>query len=330
MTGLRSSGETACAKDLPRSLPPTQRLDDRDARLSAVYRTLSFMRPLIAATVCALSFASIGACGDSGSAESQDDLSVAAPEVPASDSPVLSPSKDASSVLTTEDGTSVLVLGPADAGMAALASGALNVTAGCLGLDTGTEHTVVMWPSGTRVTQNPTGIILDGKTYRLGDKVKLGGGFVDHLEPSSSFHDRIPADCRSQEFFVAAPIDGPGEVPLSDEELGIIDASRASVTAPVKFRERTQLVDCGEKKLTSLTGTDPRDFDCLTPSNRPQTAELVTLRRTVEGDPIVTYYRVGPDIDGIEVFIDNTLDRYRSKDWTHHRRTMDELVELGI
>jgi len=36
------------------------------------------------------------------------------------------------------------------------------------------------------------------------------------------------------------------------------------------------------------------------------------------------------DSGGIEVFSDNTVDRYRSKEWTHHRYTMRELSELGI
>jgi hypothetical protein len=38
-------------------------------------------------------------------------------------------------------------------------------------------------------------------------------------------------------------------------------------------------------------------------------AELVVSAPTVEGDPIVTYYRVLPG-GGVEIFVDSTLDEF--------------------
>jgi len=39
----------------------------------------------------------------------------------------------------------------------------------------------------------------------------------------------------------------------------------------------------------------------------------------------LAYDRVSPDIDGIEVLSDNTLDRNRSQEWTYQRYTIREL-----
>jgi hypothetical protein len=43
-------------------------------------------------------------------------------------------------------------------------------------------------------------------------------------------------------------------------------------------------------------------------------AEFVTVQSTMEGDPIVTIYRVAPG-PRLEIFIDNTQDRWGSMKW---------------
>jgi hypothetical protein len=49
-------------------------------------------------------------------------------------------------------------------------------------------------------------------------------------------------------------------------------------------------------------------------------AELVSTTTSVEGDPLVTYYRVWPAPDvPVEVFTDSSRDRYRSAAWTYHQ-----------
>lgn len=45
-------------------------------------------------------------------------------------------------------------------------------------------------------------------------------------------------------------------------------------------------------------------------------AELVVTFHSVEGDPVTTYYRIlGPH--RVEVFVDNTADRYSDQKWVH-------------
>lgn len=46
-------------------------------------------------------------------------------------------------------------------------------------------------------------------------------------------------------------------------------------------------------------------------------AELAVTAPTIEGDPTTTYYRVGPGIDGLELFHDATQDRFGSGAWHH-------------
>ena len=100
----------------------------------------------------------------------------------------------------------MLILGPADLGMAALTWGKLSVDSGCLGLHNGPTIMMVAWPTGTRVTQDPTGIILAGKEYHLGDKVEIGGGLAGRLKRSSSLYQLIPTDCHNQDLWLAAPL----------------------------------------------------------------------------------------------------------------------------
>jgi hypothetical protein len=59
-------------------------------------------------------------------------------------------------------------------------------------------------------------------------------------------------------------------------------------------------------------------------------AELIVRRRTIEGDPVVTYYRVVPPEQAIEVFTDYTQDRYGHAGWVHQRCPHAvSVVELG-
>lgn len=127
-----------------------------------------------------------------------------------------------------------------------------------------------------------------------------------------------PASTASRTTSPAPNMDGP-PVELTPPERAIVDASRSSTTAPKKFRDRSQLPSCGEVASRNLTGPELGGFACLS-SPRDAGAELAVLVWTQEGDPLVKYYRVGPGIDGVELFVDNTLDSYRSEDWTHQQR----------
>jgi len=170
-----------------------------------VSRIYSGMKSFAAVVLSAAIFTLATACGGSETVR-QSAAQDAASEVKSPEPQTLEAPGDASSVLTTKDGTSVLVLGPADVGRTALTWGKLSVNSGCLGLRSGSTKKMVAWPAGTRVTQDPTGIILAGKEYHLGDKVEIGGGFAGRLKPSSSLYKQIPTDCQNQDLWLAAPL----------------------------------------------------------------------------------------------------------------------------
>ena len=94
-----------------------------------------------------------------------------------------------------------------------------------------------------------------------------------------------------------------------------IASSRNSATAPTAFRERDELESCGEVVLKQGESV-PADAAACVDAAFASGAELVVLGPTTEGDPIVTYYRVGPAIEGMEIFIDSTLDQW-GFGWSH-------------
>lgn len=116
---------------------------------------------------------------------------------------------------------------------------------------------------------------------------------------------------------------------LTPQDQHIVDASRSSLAAPEQFRRRSHLPSCGQIRQ-GPTDPKPRKFPCLQPSNQRLGAELVLLRRTVEGDPIIQYVRVCPDIEGVEIFSDNTQDRFGVKEWTHIKVPFSRLEALGF
>jgi len=95
------------------------------------------------------------------------------------------------------------------------------------------------------------------------------------------------------------------------------------------FDQREPLASCGEVTADSATGpSDPdvvaearaaRDagFACLDAAAAGEGAELVVTSTTVEGDPIVEYHRVGPTIDGLEIYTDGTQDTFGEQVWTY-------------
>jgi hypothetical protein len=91
--------------------------------------------------------------------------------------------------------------------------------------------------------------------------------------------------------------------------------------APGAFVHRQPLASCGKIHLsqTQVSGgeTVPADaWACLDAAFKSG-AELVVEMPTSEGAQVVSYYRVGPDIDGMEVFHDATRDRFGSQAWSH-------------
>ncbi|MEU2202470.1 hypothetical protein [Isoptericola sp. NPDC019482] len=89
------------------------------------------------------------------------------------------------------------------------------------------------------------------------------------------------------------------------------------------FAARDPLPTCGEVTARPDLGEDEPEaelaeaFACLDAAASGAGAELVVRSLTVEGDPIVEYHRVGPGIDGLEVYVDGTQDTYGEQIWTY-------------
>ena len=82
------------------------------------------------------------------------------------------------------------------------------------------------------------------------------------------------------------------------------------------FRERPVLASCGEIRLDQGETVPGEAWACMEAALSTG-AELVVDMPTTEGDPIVTYYRVGPSIEGLEVFRDTTQDEFGPRAWSH-------------
>ena len=94
-------------------------------------------------------------------------------------------------------------------------------------------------------------------------------------------------------------------------------------TAPIEFSERSILAPCGTLILDqgeTLDGT-PEQACMNAAILSMEGAELSLQWPTVEGDPIIEYYRSLPDDAGFELFTDSTRDAFDSRAWTLIRCT---------
>lgn len=102
---------------------------------------------------------------------------------------------------------------------------------------------------------------------------------------------------------------GPTTTPMVVRETVPYDAA----TAPEVFRKREPLPSCGDYVLGLGLGEQlpPAASACLLAEG---SAELAVSRLTIEGDPIVAYYRADPG-PVLDVFIDATRDSFGSGTW---------------
>ena len=94
----------------------------------------------------------------------------------------------------------------------------------------------------------------------------------------------------------------------------IIDESRADPDAPAEFRDRDTLPACPDVVLDQGTQIPDESVACIEKAGS-EGAELAVVQPTTEGDPLVTFYRVGPEIDGIEIWDDATRDTFGDRKW---------------
>ena len=89
----------------------------------------------------------------------------------------------------------------------------------------------------------------------------------------------------------------------------IIDDSRQDTEAPSAFQQRDPLPACPDITLEQGEAIEGTSAACLEEAGS-EGAELAVVLPTVEGDPIVRFFRVGPDIDGMEIWEDWTRDTF--------------------
>ena len=107
----------------------------------------------------------------------------------------------------------------------------------------------------------------------------------------------------------------------------LLEVSQSSPEAPAEFRERASLSLCPVVVLEQGKPMPGDMFDCLN-NGFDSGAEMVMIQPTTEGDPVVTYYRVGPGIDGVDIYTDMTADRFGSG-WHIQHCTTTNVNELS-
>lgn len=106
----------------------------------------------------------------------------------------------------------------------------------------------------------------------------------------------------------------PSQQMLPDD---LFEAARQSEKVPEGFRDDLTRKSCGQVTLDQGEQIPADAVDCMDAAMGNLHAELAVVAPTVEGDPLVTFYRTSTGDPGVEVFINDEFDRYGSKTWTH-------------
>ncbi|MET1037124.1 MAG: hypothetical protein ABW075_02550 [Aeromicrobium sp.] len=141
-------------------------------------------------------------CRDAG-------VETAASAVPTAQDLSLDPS---AKVIGTGDQLRVPVAELSNAGMdAAMGSDLAVVGERCLGVERPGVDTLLIWPFGTTVSYDPDPVVLlpDGTTYAVGDRLELGGGYIEESDTSAATPpvpvDGLPAECQELDRFLVSP-----------------------------------------------------------------------------------------------------------------------------
>lgn len=95
----------------------------------------------------------------------------------------------------------------------------------------------------------------------------------------------------------------------------VIDQSRSDPSAPAAFRNRAPLPMCPDVVLGLGEEAGPEGLECLQRGFEYGGAELAVARSTIEGDMVVTFYRVAEGAGALRIFHDATRDRFGSGAW---------------
>ena len=96
------------------------------------------------------------------------------------------------------------------------------------------------------------------------------------------------------------------------------------------FSDRSPLSSCGELVLGHGETVPAAAIRCMDETADGEGAELSVSMLTTEGDRIVAYLRVGPQIDGLDRFVDGTADSFGPGTWTYQHCVGDVTIsEFG-
>jgi hypothetical protein len=116
--------------------------------------------------------------------------------------------------------------------------------------------------------------------------------------------------------FLAFGTGQPAPAPTDSPVARIIASSMTAADAPAAFKDRPTFRSCGRVDLRPGASLPAERIACLS-STPGEGRELIVVSRTTEGDPIVRYFRTGPDLAGVEIFEDATADRFGGGGWRH-------------
>lgn len=88
----------------------------------------------------------------------------------------------------------------------------------------------------------------------------------------------------------------------------VVAEAAASRDAPAAFVGRPAFRSCGRIALRDGGGIPAARIECLAAAPA-EGRELVVVSTTASGDPVVRWFRTGPDLDGVEIFADRTAER---------------------
>lgn len=102
---------------------------------------------------------------------------------------------------------------------------------------------------------------------------------------------------------------------------------------PDFFTNRLAFPSCGEGKITNASsGSTFQDsqVECMKSSRAAGGSELTLRSITTEGDEIVSYIRILPNVENVEIIVDKSQDEYSEQGWISYSCSIPELTEDSI
>jgi hypothetical protein len=118
----------------------------------------------------------------------------------------------------------------------------------------------------------------------------------------------------------------PGDQPVPED---LFQASRDSDAAPAGFDDSVERTACGDVTLSQGEQLASAALDCINAAIGTASADLAVVAPTTEGDPIVTFYRTSPSVEGFVMYVNSTYDRFGSGGWARLTCTGTDVTSLS-